>query len=275
MIFAVFSALSYGIADFSGGLASRKSPVSAVAAWSQTVGLLIALMAVPLLDNTLPSREIWLWGAAAGLSGAAGLSFLYQGLADGRGVIVSPLAALIGAALPVFFGVIIGERPGHLTWIGVALALPAILLLSYEPGKKNSDVLKSLKIGLFAGIGFSGFFILLSRTGESSGIWPLVAARSASIPALFLTTIIRRKPLILNKGSQPATLITGALDMLANIFYLLSLRSGMLITAVVITAMYPAPTVILQRIVYRENLSPLRIAGLLMALAGIALIGLG
>ncbi|MCK5736383.1 MAG: hypothetical protein KAH21_07890, partial [Spirochaetaceae bacterium] len=84
MIFAALSALSYGIADFTGGLASRKSPVSAVAAWSQAVGIFIALIAIPLLGGSAPSLQTWLWGAAAGVSGAAGLSFLYQGLAEGR-----------------------------------------------------------------------------------------------------------------------------------------------------------------------------------------------
>jgi drug/metabolite transporter (DMT)-like permease len=273
MIFAALSALSYGIADFSGGLATRKSPVSAVAAWSQAVGILIALLALPLFSGSHPSVQIWLWGAAAGLSGSAGLGFLYQGLAEGRAVIVSPAAALTGAVIPVLFGVLTGERPEPVTWAGVAVALPAILLLSYERGEQKGAVLKSLRTGLIAGLGFSGFFILLSET--SSGIWPLIAARSASVPALFLLTIIRRKPLILNKGSRRAALRAGALDMLANIFYLLAARRGMLITAVVVTAMYPAPTVILQRMIFKEKLSALRITGLLLALAGIALIGLG
>jgi drug/metabolite transporter (DMT)-like permease len=239
------------------------------------VGILIALLALPLFSGSHPSVQIWLWGAAAGLSGSAGLGFLYQGLAEGRAVIVSPAAALTGAVIPVLFGVLTGERPEPVTWAGVAVALPAILLLSYERGEQKGAVLKSLRTGLIAGLGFSGFFILLSETGQSSGIWPLIAARSASVPALFLLTIIRRKPLILNKGSRRAALSAGALDMLANIFYLLAARRGMLITAVVVTAMYPAPTVILQRMIFKEKLSALRITGLLLALAGIALIGLG
>jgi len=275
MITAALSALSYGIADFSGGLATRKSPVSAVAAWSQAVGILIALLAVPLVGGSSPDLHTWLWGAAAGISGSAGLSFLYRGLSEGRAVIVSPTAALTGAALPVLFGVISGERPNLITWSGVVIALPAILLLSFEQGEQRDAVLRSLRTGIIAGVGFSGFFILLSKTEAGSGLWPLVAARSASVPFLFLITIIRRKPLILNRGSRRATLSAGILDMLANIFYLLAARSSMLITAVVVTAMYPAPTVILQRIVFKEKISALRIAGLLLALTGIALIGLG
>lgn len=274
-LFAALSALTYGCADFTGGLASRKSPVSAVVAWSQAVGILIALIAIPLLGGSPPTLDTWLWGAAAGLAGAAGLGFLYQGLSTGLAAVVSPTAALTSAALPVFFGFLLGERPGSTTWIGVALALPAVLLLSVERGDGKSEVLKSLRTGLIAGLGFGGFFILLSRTGEDSGIWPLVAARSASVPLLLIFTKIRRKSLVLEKGSRRATIGAGALDMVANVFFLLASRSGMLITASVVTALYPAPTVILQRIVFKEKLGVLRIVGLALALAGIALIGLG
>ncbi|MCK5249766.1 MAG: EamA family transporter, partial [Spirochaetaceae bacterium] len=165
--------------------------------------------------------------------------------------------------------------PETITWIGVAIALPAILLLSMERGDGKGAVLSSLRTGLIAGFGFGGFFILLSRTGADSGIWPLVAARSASVPLLLAFSLIRRKPLTLVKGSRGAALGAGILDMVANIFYLMASRSGMLITAVVITALYPAPTVVLQRMVFKEKLGTLRIAGLVLALAGIALIGLG
>ena len=185
------------------------------------------------------------------------------------------VAALAGAALPVFFGVLIGERPEILTWIGVAVALPAILLLTIERGDGKGAVMKSLRTGIIAGLGFGGFFILLSRTGDDSGIWPLVAARTASVPFLLILTKIRRMPLTLTRGSVKTTLGAGILDMVANVFYLLASRSGLLITAAVITALYPAPTVLLQRLVLKERLSVVRLAGLALALTGIALIGLG
>lgn len=274
-LFAAFSALAYGCADFTGGMASRRSPVSAVVAWSQAIGIPIALLALPLLGVTPPTLDAWLWGAAAGLCGAAGLGFLYQGLATGLAAVVSPSAALVGAALPVFFGVLIGERPEMLTWIGVAVALPAILLLTIERGDGKGAVMKSLRTGIIAGLGFGGFFILLSRTGDNSGIWPLVAARTASVPFLLILTKIRRMPLTLTRGSVKTTLGAGILDMVANVFYLLASRSGLLITAAVITALYPAPTVLLQRLVLKERLSVVRLAGLALALTGIALIGLG
>ena len=274
-VLAALSALTYGCADFVGGVATRRSPVSAVVAWSQGVGILVALAALPMLGSSRPTWEAWMWGAAAGLSGAAGLSFLYQGLASGLAAVVSPTAALTGAALPVMFGVLAGESPDPITWIGVAVSLPAVVLLSTERGDGRGAVGASLRMGLISGLGFGGFFIFLSRSGSDGGLWPLVAARSASVPVLFALTAIRGRPLALTPGSRWSTLAAGVMDMAANIFFLLAARSGLLIIASVVTALYPAPTVLLQRLVYKERLGPMRLIGLMLALAGVALIGLG
>jgi len=188
---------------------------------------------------------------------------------------VSPTAALTGAALPVMFGVLAGESPDPITWIGVAVSLPAVVLLSTERGDGRGAVGTSLRMGLISGLGFGGFFIFLSRSGSDGGLWPLVAARSASVPVLFALTAIRGRPLVLTPGSRWSTLAAGVMDMAANIFFLLAARSGLLIIASVVTALYPAPTVLLQRLVYKERLGPMRLIGLVLALAGVALIGLG
>ena len=273
-LLAALSAITYGCADFSGGLATRKSPVSAVVAWSQAIGIPVAILAAPLMGGSTPTLASWLWGAAAGLSGALGLSFLYKGLATGFAGVVSPTSAVTGAALPVMFGMITGERPGTLAWVGVVLALPAIVLLTAEKSERRGLARQSLYDGLLAGLGFGGFFILLSRTGNDSGLWPLVAARTASVPMLLIVTFSRKQSLVLNPGSRWQALGAGILDMLANIFFLLSSRSGLLIIASVITALYPAPTVLLHRIVLKERLGTLRILGLVLALSGIALISI-
>lgn len=274
-IFASLSALTYGSADFYGGLATRKSPATAVVSWSQGIGLLVALFAAPLLGSVSVTVSDLLWGIGAGLAGAAGVGILYRGLASGLAAVVSPVAALTGATLPVLFAVLAGERPEMLTWIGVSLVLPAIFFLSSEQGEKKEHVLKSLQLGFLAGCGFSGFFILIAQTGDDSGMWPLLASRIATVPIFLLITAFRGRSLLLEKVSLGHAFLAGLLDMSANIFYLLATRTGFMVTAVVITALYPAPTVLLQRIVRGEKLSVLRICGLILAISGAALIGAG
>jgi drug/metabolite transporter (DMT)-like permease len=274
-LFASLSALTYGSADFYGGMAARKSQAVTVVFWSQGIGFLVALIAAPLLGSDSVMLGDILWGIAAGLAGAAGVGLLYRGLASGLAAVVSPVAALTGATLPVIFAVFTGERPEIMTWIGASLVLPAILLLSSEQGEKKDHVLKSLQLGFLAGCGFGGFFILIAQTGDNSGMWPLLAARAATVPVFLLITVLRKLPVNLGKESIGYAVLAGSLDMGANIFYLLATRTGFMVTAVIITSLYPAPTVLLQRIVRGEKLNFLRICGIILAITGAALIGIG
>lgn len=275
IIFALMSALSYGTADFLGGFSSRKNSTTATVAWSQFAGLIAVIIAAPLMGASNVTLADIFWGIGSGVSGALGVLFLFRGLSIGLASIVSPVAALSGAVLPVIFGIIMGERPPLLTWSGVALTLPAILLLSWEKGKKEDHVLKSLQYGFISGAFFGGFFIILSRTSSESGMWPLVASRAFTVPLFLLLSLLRRKKIKLKPGTRRITLLSGFLDMAANVFYLLAVRTGYLIFAVVLSALYPAPTVILQRIILHEKLTAQRIAGLLLSVAGAALIGAG
>lgn len=273
--YALLSAFSYGTADFLGGVSSRKNSPLVVVAWSQSMGLLTALTAVFLLGPVDVMLSDILWGMAAGIAGASGVGLLYRGLASGYASIVSPVAALTGAALPVLFGLLSGERPPMMTWIGVVLALPAILLLSREKGEKDPHIIRSLRIGLLSGIAFSAFFILIAQTGENSGMIPLLSARSVTVPLFFIFALMRGHKALPHSGTVKVTLISGFLDMLANIFYLLAARSGFLIIAVILTSLYPAPTVFLQSLYYREKLTAARLSGLFLSIAGAVLIGVG
>ncbi len=275
IFYALMSAFAFGTADFLGGFSSRKNATTATVAWSQGAGLITVLIAAPLMGAGSVAAADLFWGMIGGVSGALGVLVLFHGLSTGLASIVSPIAALSGAALPVVFGFLIGERPPLLTWSGVALSLPAILLLSWERGKKSDHVLLSLRWGLLSGFCFGGFFIFVSRSGEGSGMWPLVAARFTTVPLFILITRFRKVNLKLEPGTRRITLISGFLDMAANVFYLLAARTGYLIFAVILSALYPAPTVALQRVFLHEKLTPSRIIGLILSITGAALIGVG
>ena len=289
VLFAALSALMYGSADFSAGYATRRNPVLAVMVVSQLAGGLAALAAIPFLGPASPTAADLLWGVAAGLCGAVGLVALYRGIAETPVAVVSPVSALAGALVPMAFGLVLGERPSPLAWAGTALCLPAAVLLSVETGggggaAGRAAVRRGLLLGLAAGAGFGAFFIAMSRTPASSGLWPLVAARATSVSAALLVVAIgRRRSVSRGAGGRLAVaardlgwvLGGGLLDMGANIAFLLAARSGMLVLVTVITATFPGPTVLLARLVMRQRLGPARSAGLAMAIAGVALIGAG
>jgi drug/metabolite transporter (DMT)-like permease len=274
---AGLSALFYGGADFYGGLATRRSPVTSVLVLSQSVGLALALAATAIIGSPLPKLADLAWGAAAGVCGAAGLAALYTALATTVVAVASPVAAVVGAVIPVALGVAGGERPGALAWAGIAAALPAIVLLTADasPGASGGSTRRAALLGTGAGLGFGLFFFAVSRTAADSGLWPLVGARVSTIALVALAAVVTGRSLRPARAALGALLASGALDMGANIAFLLASRAGMLSIAAAVAALYPGPTVLLARIVLRERLSPLRVAGLVLALAGVALISAG
>lgn len=270
VLLAGLSALFYGAADYTGGRATRQSPVFSVLVLSQFAGLIGIGIAAPLVPGTRILLADMLWGAAAGAAGVLGLSLLYRALATTVAAIASPAAALVGAAVPVIAGIALGERPELTGWIGIALAIPAVLLLTAERGRLEQSR-NALLLGILAGLGFGGFFILISRTSPESGLWPLAASKVISIIMAIAISLLGKRPLRIARPSRGPAVVAGVLDMGANVFFLFASRVGLLAISSVVSSLYPAPTVILASILDKQRLSALRTAGLLLALAGVAL----
>ena len=141
-----------------------------------------------------------------GRPGQLASTFSYQGLAQGRMAVVSPVAALVGALFPLGIGLALGERPIPVEWIGIALALPAIWLVA-AVGKIEGP--NGLVHGVVAGVGFGSFFAAIAQTGEGSGFWPLVGARITQVVVLAL--MARRQRLGLPPpGTRLAVVTLGA-----------------------------------------------------------------
>lgn len=277
ILLAVLASAMVGGADFAGGLTARRAPAVSVVVTSHLSGLAFVLVAAALAGADGPVAADLGWGAAAGVAGALGLVLLYHALATTRIAVAAPAAALTGAIVPVVFGVLAGERPQPLAWAGVGLALPALMLIPSGRGVDGGAAAlsgRALAIGAAAGVAFGLFGIFLSRTGDASGLWPLVGARLASIPAIGLLALGTRRPLVASPPALWWALGVGLADMAANVVFLAALQRGLLSLVVVITSLYPGFTILLARFVLREQITGRQAAGLGLAAAGIALISL-
>jgi drug/metabolite transporter (DMT)-like permease len=266
-LLALCSAVTYGIGDFCGGTAARRIPASAVLLWSHVVGLLLLSGSAAAVSGD-PTGADLLIGAGGGLCGAAGVGLLYKGLSMAPMSAIAPITALLAAGVPVLAGYADGERPGGGAVVGIVLALAAIVLVSAEGGgsMRPADV-RGLGYALGAGLGFGFFFVALSHTGDDAGLWPLVAARTASVTvvgsAAVLGLVPRRPP-----TGQTAALTAGAgtLDAAANLLYLLAVREGLVSIVSVLTALYPVSTVVLARVVLKERFHLLQRVGMAVAI---------
>ncbi|HEX4641803.1 MAG TPA: DMT family transporter, partial [Chthoniobacterales bacterium] len=215
----------------------------------------------------------------AGFSGGIGVAFLYRALAVGMMAVVAPTTAVIAAMIPVFFAFAIGERLRPLTFLGVALALVAIFLVSrpvsaqtVNPDSTRRGFPPGFGLALLSGISVGIFFLSLARTSMTAGMWPLVAARISSISLFVAIAFIAKRTLLMSRTAAATATFGGALDMAANAVYMIAARIGPLSIVVTLASLYPAATVILARWVLREHLSRTQIAGLVCALAAVMLI---
>ncbi len=272
-LLAFLSAVTFGSADFLGGIATRRSGrVFSVVVLSQLAGLGIVLVVLAATGGEIV-REDMGWAASAGVAGSAGLVLLYRGLSIGTMSVVAPLSAILAAIVPVAWGLITGERPSRVALAGIPLALIAIALVS---GVRSGQFRRGpgMAEGIGAGVGFGAFFILIANS-ESSELWTLTFARLASISVILAVALISRAGLRPARGCGWLILGAGGLDMVANLLFLVAERRGLLTLVSVITALYPASTVMLASVVLHERLFHTQWIGLIFAAVGVGLISVG
>jgi len=288
ILLSLAAAVTYGSADFLGGVVTRRVNVLVVVLVSQALGSAALAVCLVLFSNEPLTARALGWGGAAGIAGTIGIVLFYRALAEGHMSIVAPVTAVEAACVPLLFGILIGERPSPVALAGVILSLPAIALVSAaeDPTPVQEDVsasrrrwshLSALGVpqAVVAGLCFGAFFVLVERAGPAAGLWPIVGVRIVSTIAM-LAAIAVVRPSFRNAGSNLALLaVVGSLDVIANVFFLVATHKTLLSIAAVLTSLYPAVTVVLAAAFLKERLRAIQLVGLVAAIAGIALISIG
>jgi drug/metabolite transporter (DMT)-like permease len=279
---ALVSALLYGAADFTGGLATRRAATIPVVVISQFSGMLLLALLLPVLPGAVPSRvDLW-WGVLAGLTGGVGVALLYRALAIGRMAVVAPTTAVCAVAIPVVISMLLGERPGPLAIGGILLGIVSIVLVSQQSeapaGHPGAEVPRTfglppgVAMALVSGVAIGFFFLTLAQTAPEGGMWPILAARLTSVTLFAVGAVAGRMSFRLPRPALALALGGGMVDMLANAAYLLAARQGPLSLVVTLSSLYPASTVLLARVVLGERLNARQVGGVVCALGAIVLI---
>ena len=267
------------MADFFGGLQSRRLPSLAVAVWSQLAGGLTLGLVLAFLGQA-PTVQGLAWGALAGVFGGLGLAFFYRGLAVGLMSIVAPIAAC-GAAVPVVVALVLGEAPAALALVGMAAAMAGVVMASLPSSgsadQSATDPRQALFMALGAAGGFGLFFVLLdvaAATGDPP-LWVVGGARVGSLLLLGSVAAIGRQALPFPGRRMPAVALIGIADTLANVLFTYATLEGNLGAVSVLGSLYPLATIALARVVLAERLARLQAVGVSLALMGIVLIAAG
>jgi drug/metabolite transporter (DMT)-like permease len=292
VILGLGTALVFGAADFFGGLAAKRMSALLTTAVSALAGLIgVVAIGLPLLGGTWSASAMWL-GILSGVVGATAIALLYACLAIGPMSILSPLTAVVSAIVPLTVGLIGGERLGPLGYVALALALVAIVLVGYTPPGSGELVrgavrpsLRALLMAIASGAAIGAFLIIIDATPDDSGMLPLVFNRATSSVLMFAAVAVVAIAAS-RRGTDAAAstrvtragiliaVVCGVLDVTANAGVLLGVRLGDLSIVAVLTALYPAGTILLAAVVLKERIAILQYVGLALAIGAAALLAL-
>ncbi|HEY8706163.1 MAG TPA: DMT family transporter [Gaiellaceae bacterium] len=276
ILLAVAASLSWGVADFGAGVGSRRLTVPLVIAASQAAGLVFIALVVAIVHPDLPTGAQFAWGALAGVVGVMGLTAFYRGLAIGAMGIVGPLSAT-GAVVPLAYGLTRGERPATLQLAGVALAVVGVIAASVERHVDTHGRRIGAGVGyaLLAALGFGCSLIALSKAAAGGALWAPLSMRSVGVPLIVIAVLFLRTPTEGLRASVWLLVGVGVCDTTANMLFGLASTRALLSVVSVLASLYPVVLVALARVLLHERIAKHQLAGVAVALGGVALISAG
>jgi drug/metabolite transporter (DMT)-like permease len=278
VLLGVIIAASFGSGDFVGGRASSTTPTISVLAVSQACSVVGAAILV-LFVASHPAPHDIVYGALAGAVNVVGLGLLYRGLARYSAGVIAPITAVVGALVPVAWGLAHGERPSVLALVGVALAVGAGGLIALEPGASAARGL-ALGVGQAVGAGaaLGSSLVLYAETASRSGQVPVLAGRLAAfvLAGVACSWLRRTRDVPLPHGSARGLAVgAGVFDVAATALLVVAVRRDLLSLVAPVVSLAPGMTVILAWRVDHERLRRAQRVGLLVALVGLALVATG
>ena len=273
---ALAASLSWGIADFGGGIGTRRVQVVWVLVVSQVAGLaLVGALALVTQPHPPSGREL-AWGAFGGVMGAVGLGSFYRALAVGTMGIVGPISAT-GAIVPLAYGLARGERPSALQALGIVVAVAGVVAASLEPLPEGTGrkLATGVPLALLAALGFGSSILGLNRVSQAGVVWGTLTLRLTVVPIVCLAALLLRPSTARLRATFPVLVAAGLFDTGANLLYGASARHGLISVVSVLGSLYPIVIVVLARFVLAERIARPQLAGVAVALAGVALISAG
>jgi drug/metabolite transporter (DMT)-like permease len=277
VLLAFISSVSWGAADFVGGLKSRALPLLNVLVASQGVGLVLIAAFVALRGEGPPGGDFAVFAALSGVAGVIGLAAFYRGLAVGNMGVVAPISAT-AAIVPVAVGIATGDRPAAVQGAGIVLALVGVVLASREEvlGEQGSRrTARGAGLAMLSALGFGCFFLGMDKASDADVAWAMLVNRTTGFSLLLCVALILRPPVRVRRADVPALIFVGTLDIAANATFALAATKGLVSIVSVLGSLYPLTTVGLAALVLKERPHRLAQVGVVTALLGVALVAAG
>lgn len=271
-VYGMAAVVAWGTSDFLGGYATRRANAFVFTTVVNFGGLLLVGTLAAASHGTLPTRYGMLWAVAAGMSGGAALAVFYRALSSGRMGLTAPVAAVLSAAIPTIFSIFTEGLPGRIPILGFVFAGAGLWLITRA---EDGSTPEGIGLAVFAGIGFAAFYLCIRQASQGSPLWMATLTRAGGLLVTGVIVLLQRNFREITVSGVRWGVLTGAIDSLGTVLFVLASQTGRLDEAVVISSLYPAVTVLLARFVLKEHFTRWRFVGLLAALAAVPMIASG
>lgn len=275
VILALCAAAFYGVADYSGSRGARIAHAASITFLGQAVAFVFIGFFLLFARTPVMPAESWMWTTGGGFGGAIALVAFYQAMSKGSMTVIAPITAVIGLSVPVLAGVLQGERPSSLAWLGIAIAVVAVALVGDVLDRHDLPTsMSAIWMAIAAGIGFGMIFVCMGNASHEHGLWPLFGQRLVSVPTVALIALLQTKRVHVPKKAIGFAILAGVLDTSANGLYLAATSMGLMSLVSVIVALYPVSTVALAMKFDHERLHRSQAVGMVMAAAALVLVSI-
>tara|TARA_B100001559_G_scaffold209685_1_gene175679 strand:+ start:7 stop:870 length:864 start_codon:yes stop_codon:yes gene_type:complete len=269
IFFAFLSSVFWGFGGFFAGQASRRGSLLPTLGLDIFIGLFVVVPLAFSIAETFTWRD-FLIGGLAGLFGMSGAAFLYAGMKKAAYVTVIPVSGVAGALFPVLWGLIDGDSLSALQILGILVGLISIALASGVSLQTFKGPIAGLRDGILAGLGFGGFYIVIENTSNDTEPWGAVASRFFPLLIIiFILFLINDKPKP-SKEALPFIVGSGLSNACASTCFLLAVNRGLLSITSLLSALYPAITVVLAHFLINEKMTRTQVFGVIAAIFSMA-----
>jgi drug/metabolite transporter (DMT)-like permease len=268
-VYAIGATCTWGVSDFVGGYTARRFNAFFLAALGHLSGTALMIGIAVAMHSPFPAGSHLVWACLAGAAGGVSLALFYGALSQGNMGIAAPLTAVLSAGIPTLYGILWQGFPGYPPLVGFALALIGIWLASRLAGDTRP---KGLVLAVIAGVGFALFFMFIKKTGAGDAPWIAAIARAASFAVTGTITLLGRKFEPAYRIGFVLGVAAGCIDVTGTMLFVRASQTGRLDTAVVLSSLYPAVTVLFARLFLHERFTRWKAVGVLATLAAVPLI---
>ena len=276
-LLGILSALSFGIGDFLARFSSREVGFKNSLFWMLIVGAIFYLILFAFFGDGLNPNPIGLSNSfLSGILIMFGLLCLYRGLQMGPVSIV----AAITASNPLIVFLIryaLGSEPTLLQWLSTLVVISGAILVSFSAnsfqeslGLTKKQIKESVIISFMASITLAlGLIFSQEATNTLEPLETVIYIRLFSLLGIASILLFTKSKITLTKKAMPILFFQGILETSGYFCLVSAYIFDKASIAVVISSGFGLVTIILARLILKEQISKLQSTGILLTFLGV------